>query len=606
MTELMSGKSIYMIDYIKHNINKEFKMNMYQYHFTSLQNYIPIYKEFFKLNNSNYNSIQLNHPWYIKSIIEEDESANRSYQATVYQPKINKLKNTRVYIKEAPIVDPFKLLTGEMAPMLDKMIKLPILETSSQYHPKISNPYNSAYVDGLFNYLNGLLLPYGFIHGIEFYGSFLAIKKDYTFNIADDLEYLLVSKYFRKNNGTLFTVPNELFINTEPSTPFGNIILSDTIPTKIDDIIDLSNEEYNTSYGVQDDTPIILISDTIKDVSKEDEDIENISEVDSFDGSSIDSSDDFFTNSEDLIRYHEVDNIKKDIFSEDVNNMVKKDSESIDSNLTVDTSSISTDSVDGEIIATIPLFPIQMICIEKCNDTLDSLLGDNELGEDELFSCMAQVIFILLTYQKAFGFTHNDLHTNNIVFTDTHKKFIVYTYNDVQYKIPTYGKIYKIIDFGRSIFHLHNHLVCSDSYNKKEDAYSQYNFGPCYNSEKPLVEPNYSFDLCRLACSMIDIFIHDYDNIHEHTPFSKLLLHLCMDDTGTHVLYKKNGEERYPDFKLYKMIARTVHNHTPELVLGMEYFQHYISTEKIPANVKHTHHINIDNLLSQVRTLEVL
>ena len=30
------------------------------------------------------------------------------------------------------------------------------------------------------------------------------------------------------------------------------------------------------------------------------------------------------------------------------------------------------------------------------------------------------------------------------------------------------------------------------------------------------------------------------------------------------ILYKKNGDERYPDFKLYKMIARTVHNHTPE------------------------------------------
>ena len=29
------------------------------------------------------------------------------------------------------------------------------------------------------------------------------------------------------------------------------------------------------------------------------------------------------------------------------------------------------------------------------------------------------------------------------------------------------------------------------------------------------------------------------------------------------ILYKKNGNERYPDFKLYKMIARTVHHCEP-------------------------------------------
>ena len=42
------------------------------------------------------------------------------------------------------------------------------------------------------------------------------------------------------------------------------------------------------------------------------------------------------------------------------------------------------------------------------------------------------------------------------------------------------------------------------------------------------------------------------------------------------ILYKKNGEERYPDFKLYKMIARTVHNHTPEAQLtnGSYIFQY--------------------------------
>ena len=51
-----------------------------------------------------------------------------------------------------------------------------------------------------------------------------------------------------------------------------------------------------------------------------------------------------------------------------------------------------------------------------------------------------------------FEFTHNDLHTNNIMFNKTEKKFINYYYNGKYYKVPTYGKIYKIIDYGRSIY----------------------------------------------------------------------------------------------------------------------------------------------------------
>ena len=45
-------------------------------------------------------------------------------------------------------------------------------------------------------------------------------------------------------------------------------------------------------------------------------------------------------------------------------------------------------------------------------------------------------------------------------------------------------------------------------------------------------------------------------------------------------VYKKNGEERYPDFKLYKMISRSVHNHIPEKQLERECFKHYIIGKK--------------------------
>mgnify|MGYP001175162855 FL=1 len=53
----------------------------------------------------------------------------------------------------------------------------------------------------------------------------------------------------------------------------------------------------------------------------------------------------------------------------------------------------------------------------------------------------------------------------------------------------------------------------------------------------------------------------------------------CMDDNGKNVLYKKTGEERYPSFKLYKMIARSVHQHNPEKQLDYPYFNQFLTNE---------------------------
>ena len=146
------------------------------------------------------------------------------------------------------------------------------------------------------------------------------------------------------------------------------------------------------------------------------------------------------------------------------------------------------------------------------------------------------------------------------------------------YKIPTFGRIYKIIDFGRSIYTVNNVLLCSDSFSENGTANTQYNCEPFYNPLKPVIEPNYSFDLCRLACSMVDFIVEDMRDINNYRktiPVYDLIISWLYDDNGVNVLYKKNGEERYPDFKLYKMIARIVHNHTPEKQFDHVCFKKY-------------------------------
>ena len=233
---------------------------------------------------------------------------------------------------------------------------------------------------------------------------------------------------------------------------------------------------------------------------------------------------------------------------------------------------------DFEIIATLPKFPVQVIAMEHCEDTLDNLILD-KLSTEEWLSALMQIIMMLITYQKVYSFTHNDLHTNNVMYIKTSQKFIYYKYNEVVYKVPTHGRIFKIIDFGRSIYKFQGKVFCSDSFQNGNDAASQYNTEPYFNDKKPRLEPNFSFDLCRLACSIFDYLVPDLAELKTiascEDPVKRIILEWCLDDNGVNLLYKNNGEDRYPDFKLYKMISRFVHKHTPQQQLSRPEFHQF-------------------------------
>jgi hypothetical protein len=219
-----------------------------------------------------------------------------------------------------------------------------------------------------------------------------------------------------------------------------------------------------------------------------------------------------------------------------------------------------------------------MIFQEKCTGTIDQLIMRRKLNDDQFMDALMQIVLILATYQKLFDFTHNDLHTNNVMFVETKKEFVYYMCDKKYYRVPTFGKIFKIIDFGRAVYKFRTLTICSDSFHPKGDAATQYNFKPYMNDKKPLLEPNPSFDLCRLACSMYDYFISDVSKAAElsaSNPIIELVTNWVKDDKGRNVLYKSSGEERYPDFKLYKMIARTVHNHVPLTQLSNPLFSKY-------------------------------
>ena len=221
-----------------------------------------------------------------------------------------------------------------------------------------------------------------------------------------------------------------------------------------------------------------------------------------------------------------------------------------------------------------------MICLEKCDGTLDKLFEDEDINIDNGASALFQVIMTLIIYQKMFDFTHNDLHTNNIMYIKTDKEYIDYIYECKQYRVPTYGRLYKVIDFGRAIYKLNGKQYCSDSFAPGGDAATQYNIEPFMNNKKPRLDPNPSFDLCRLACSIFDFIIDNEElDLSKLDDFQRIVYKWCSDDNGKNILYKRSGEERYPNFKLYKMIARTVHSCVPQEQLAEPIFAQFLSED---------------------------
>ena len=513
----------------------------------------------------------------------------------------------------APLLDPFKFLVGKYNHTDTQLFNLPNIDKSIKIHPKMADHNNSSYVDGFFSFLTSKLLhEHNFIHGLDYFGSFLAIKNDYKLNIIDDIDYLIQSDFFNKQQNILFEVEDykHLIIHPEikPLQPlkisssfkshssnlsiksfdesiFENIFENDSLHSsnhlslndlKNVDIIDLTNS--NEFHNLHDKS-----SNTLKS------------------GSTC-SSRTSHTNDNELS-----DNGIDNLTGEEVNNIDNEDINETSDNESDDSSntSVSDNNFEEVLMVTLPKFPVHVICLEHCENTFDDLIMNGNISQDEWFSALMQIIMILITYQKTFSFTHNDLHTNNIMYISTNKKFLYYIFKKKTYKVPTYGKIYKIIDFGRAIYKLNGKVFCSDSFQTGGDAATQYNTEPYFNDKKPRLEPNFSFDLCRLACSIFDYIVDDFEMIknpntlqNDCTPIVKLIVDWCIDDNGINVLYKNNGVERYPDFKLYKMISRYVHNHTPIAQLERKEFSKFIVSNKNIPNGEFI--MNIDELPSYV------
>jgi len=567
-----------------------------------LQNYIPLYAKFFHLNQTNWNTINLNNECYLSNIngCETTNTVNGALKYITAKQKINK----KVFFKYSPLLDPIKYIIGKYDIADPTLLQLPSFLNPEAGQEKTRDMNNSAYVDSFFSFLtSNLLHKHGFLNGIDFYGSFLSIKENYPVNIYDDIDYIDEFDFFHKNKNVLFTVDESyrdiVRSDTRNYKEKLNFANNDEVPLQLSDISELvtMDMDMNTDINILSShmqsvnvskaaageaTPDMIYECNLEDhVKRPSSTSSSMSSCSS--RSSISSKGDNDGPAGEMEMEMEMDEDEHE----------DEDDMSADASMDDDYSTLNGE----EVLVHINEFPVQTIALECCEDTLNSLIENDEepLAEDEWESIVLQILMSLITFQNTFQLTHNDLHSNNIMYTRTEKQFLFYKVDGQYYKVPTFGKIFKIIDFGRAIYKFKGEVMCSDSFHPKGDAATQYNFPPYYNPKKPIIEPNFSFDLCRLSCSIYDELVEDISLEHLVTaPIYRIILDWCKDDKGRNIMYKKNGDERYPDFKLYKMISRKVHKHVPLQVLRNTYFDKYKVSKKKVGKEKTI--INIDDI----------
>ena len=524
--------------------------------------------------------IQTFHPFFSKLLENLDNtmdinaiSLKNRYQFTNMDKVLDTENNMTnldkpVFIKFAPLLDPIRYMIGKYEISDDSLRTLPSNIDNNAFS-KLKSEHNASYVDCFFSFLSSQSFhKHGVHNAVDFYGSFLGIQEKYKMNVTDDLEYLNGSPFFLSNIGKHFYITENIenpFLNQGSRDNKQRIEITSNDGSDDNDVL-LDFEEivmgiepsFPSTDSLCQNNDEVVYEKTTDDVLSVSDNSSNNSKV----NYSSDDEDDMSDGSDD----NSDDENSEDTMSDDENSE--------------DDMSDSTSDDEIQTYAYINQFPVQMICMEKCDGTLDELFVKGKINAQEGASVLFQIIATLMAYQKMFHFTHNDLHTNNIMYINTDIEFLYYKILGQVYRVPTYGKIYKLIDFGRSIYRFQGNVFCSDSFAPNGDANGQYNFEPYFDESKPRLDPNYSFDLCRLGTSIYDFIIEDDHNVSEFDDLQQTIYRWCLDDNGKNVLYKRNGDERYPNFKLYKMIARTVHQHSPEEQLKYPIFSQFVRDEE--------------------------
>ena len=456
-----------------------------------------------------------------------------------------------VFLKRIHLLDPIAAMEGEYVWPEEGSLPAPsdLWKTALA---KINNPLNEAYVDALFALVASKFVESGLSpHWCRCFGTFSARADTYMYNITDEYPSMRRKPWWNRNQRLgLF----KFHANEEPaSTAFLTEGITD-LDTEEFESLDATNEIVNATTAAA------------------------VSPTPSAKGSAAGS---------------------------------RTSKSSKGSKRSRHTGDNDSDDTEFEQFAEFSNFPVQVTLLEHAEGTMDELLDDEDDDNETLVETkdarwaawLFQVIAALTEAQHYFGFVHNDLHSNNIMWSGTGQTHLYYRVikgkESFYMKVPTYGRIMKIIDFGRASYHLPDPagFFISDAFFPGNDAAEQYNCEPFYDeTEGKRIEPNRSFDLARLSISMIESLYQDRPAATTPTRIMSkepgkmytetvsavynLLWEWLQDDEGRNILRLPDGEERYPDFDLYKALAADVHRAIPSKQIEKALFAGYRCTKE--------------------------
>ena len=218
--------------------------------------------------------------------------------------------------------------------------------------------------------------------------------------------------------------------------------------------------------------------------------------------------------------------------------------------------------------------PTILIYNEKLTNDLNNYIQMKKtILEHEWSSYLFQIISTLSIIQKYFNIHHNDLHCSNIMYKYTDVKYIYYFYKNTYYRINTYNKILKIIDWGRATYNFNNYNGKNNIFSSDGDVFGQYIYNKINNSGKKNIDRNPNSDLGILGYNLII-----KSNFPQKGKLYKLILS-WLDDTN--INYKKNIDM----FTIYKNLAKYTKNSIPKNQIEKSIFKKFIiCKDQIPSN----------------------
>ena len=554
-----------------------------------LQRYHPAL-DIFKIPESSlsHKNLELSSKYHIASWSNQDETNQKIWNTTRTIYGSTTSEPCKTFIKTVHLLNPIDLIK-EKYTIPDHPLLPQSENTWKKTLLKLHSHNNQAYVDTVANFVLSALRENNLTpHCVLYYGAATGISKKYQYNISLEYDTYRQCRWFwkgMKSHSARLTV-----------------IRGDA------DVEEIPNFE-----EIYKDITSCPFEDTDSEVSEielepvTDKDVPEISDIESIKSFTFDNIEEDAQNVKDIFEINK--KVTKRVSLKKNESSSEEESNSDSDGLTSSEGSDESVELDLDICLEIPNMPVILIYQEAQEGVMDNLLDEDEIDEHKRGSqgwearwiaWLFQVISVLSFLQNAICFTHNDLHSNNILWRKTDKKFLYYKAKDgTIWRVPTFGKIFTVIDFGRSIFRLGKHLWVSDDHWPDQEAGDQYNFGPFFDHTLPKNPPNPSFDLCRLSVSLLDGLFdkappkkkgkgvsimsqEDTWKVYEtNSPLYNLLWSWTINKDGHTIYEDKNGDEKYEGFDLYVRIAHDIHNAVPKDQIHKPVFSQFKWKQKV-------------------------